>query len=32
MNFTEWARRVNEIMVKNYSVTLEVLGAHRDER
>lgn len=29
---TEWLRRTNEIMVKNFSVTLEGLGAHEDER
>lgn len=32
MIFADWLRRTNEIMVKNYSVTLENLGAHEDER
>lgn len=32
MIFTDWLHRTNEIMVKNYSVTLTDLGAHDDER
>lgn len=32
MIFTDWLHRTNEIMVKNYSVTLADLGAHEDER
>lgn len=32
MMFSDWLRAANEIMVKNYSVTLEGLGAHEDER
>jgi hypothetical protein len=32
MIFSDWLRRTNEIMVKNYSVTLADLGAHDDER
>jgi hypothetical protein len=32
MTFEEWLRSANEIMIKNYSVTLTDLGAHDDER
>lgn len=32
MIFDDWLRRMNEIMVKNYSITLADLGAHEDER
>lgn len=32
MSFADWLHRTNQIMVKNYSVTLADLGAHEDSR
>jgi hypothetical protein len=32
MTFEQWLKTVDEVMLRNYSVTLRDLGAHDDER